>query len=519
MSLDSLRQRLFIRPTLDDLHAWKHDSDSEKTKSLIGNKQNNTTDFNKSFGLFSLTVFSICSVIGSGIYILAGTAGKSYAGASVTVSLLIGAFINGGICLCFAEYSSRYNIIGSDYMYTYITSGELFGYLTGFAEFIINSLTPSIMALAIISYFESFLNSLNINTDNNIFFGKEITIFFNLTFTFNLGAAIIIFTLGIIALFNVKCGSSIINFAVLFNILLMLMCIIGGIQYIDTNNWFHPCNESVLKKYSIKSCPKNATNSFMPYGFEGLMAGAGIALWCIDGSWFCVTLAEESKNPTRDIPRAICICLSIVVILYIGVTFVITGIIPFEAINENSSVADAFNQNGAIWLQRIAALGASSNIMVSALGYTVALPRTMWRFSKDGFAFSFFHYLSPKTHIPTFGTIFFIILGLMIAPFFDLTNILSFGVVLVCIAYSNINIGLLILRYCPPELYKYIVINKNIAPININHKEYQLEYEYPKIINNKLYLTKSWTESNVFRVFWFYYLLCIIFSYLMVNKN
>lgn len=242
----TLRQRLFIRPTLQDLHAWKEEvtvepsiqvEDEELGKELLVGKDQNTTQFNKHFGLISLVIFSICAVVGNGIYVLAGTAGKSFAGSSLVISLILASIIDGGVCLAFAEYSSRYNVIGSNYMYTYIVSGEILGYLIGFSEFVCAVISPSISAIAIVAYFQTFLDSIGVHTDNNVIFGYSFTIA-GVTLNMNPGAIIVIVILGIITINNVKCGSTIINFGATFNIIIILVCTFGGIPYISTDNWY-----------------------------------------------------------------------------------------------------------------------------------------------------------------------------------------------------------------------------------------------------------------------------------------
>ena len=340
----SLRHRLFIRPTLQDLHAWKEQESIEQASIEpsvqvgadldaellvnIHNKDNNITQFQKHFGLMSLVIFSICSVVGNGIYVLAGTAGKSYAGSSLTIALILASIIDGGVCLSFVEYSSRYNVIGSNYIYTYITSGEILGYLIGFSEFVCATISPSISAIAIVAYFQTFLESVGINTDNNIIFGTSFIVF-NIHFTVNIGAILVITLLGMITLFNVKCGSTIINFGATFNVILILVCTFGGIPYVSVNNWFHPCDPQIEQEYDA-TCPSDASNSWMPYGINGLLAASGLCIWSIDGSWYCVTVTEEAKNPKRDIPRAIVICLITVVLLFIGLTVVVMGMVPFQ---------------------------------------------------------------------------------------------------------------------------------------------------------------------------------------------
>eukprot|EP01084_Bolivina_argentea_P032287 59725_1 len=518
----SLSQRLFIRPTLQDLNAWKDEpvidqpsiqqNGPEIETELLPNNKTNETQFSKHFGLVSLVIFSICSVVGNGIYVLAGTAGKSFAGTSLTISLIVGGIIDAGVCFSFVEYSSRYDVIGSNYIYTYITSGEILGYLIGFSEFVCASLSPSISAIAIVAYFETFLNSVGIETGDTYFFGKRAHISGDFYLNINAGAIIVIIMLGIICLFNVKCGSTVINIGAVWNIVLILICTFGGIQYVTMDNWFHPCDKSVEEKFH-DTCPNDADNSWMPYGINGLIAAAGLCVWSIDGSWYCVTVAEEAKNPKRDIPRAIIICLVIVCLLFLGLIVVVTGMVPFYALSEGSCVADAFEQNGSKWFQRISSLGASSNMIISALGYTVAGPRQAWRFAKDGFIFECFAYLSPKTQIPSIGTFVFMIIGCILAGFVNLTNILSFGIGMICIWYSAIQCGLLVLRYCPPELYTYINTVQPIDPRDID------TIPYPKIINEELYITKKWNEGRIFKVIWGYFLLCIIVSNLMVNEK
>ena len=413
---------------LSVIHQYRYQNNNDTLTSLLShskkpiilsydnnNSNNNNNGDTKTkrnnlirhFKLFDLVLFGISSTVGSGIYVLSGTAGKSYAGGSIIISLFIGLIVNGGVSICFAEFASRIPIIGGNYMYTYITNGELIGFLNGWTGFIMGAIVPSINIIAVMGYFKNFLEIIfgTENIDNSIWLGLNIYPN-NDSIQINFGALFLVWILGFIALLNVKIGSSLINIITVFNISILLLCAFAGMFIMNVDYWFNPCNYTEWNE-----CPKDVNNSFFPYGINGTMSGAAIAAWALNGTWHVVYVSQETINPTKNIPKSIYLALSIVFIVFLLVTIGISGMVPFQSFTEDGSIANAFGLYNETIIQTIAALGASTTMIILSLSNIIAVARKIWRLSIDGLICNCFQYIGPKSKIPTMGVIYFIITG------------------------------------------------------------------------------------------------------------
>ena len=321
----SLLSDIFIRASpLDLVNASKRFQTENESPSNAS-----SSSLKRVFGLFDLVIFGISLTVGSGIFIIAGTAGKTYAGSSLVISIIIGGLSQMCTSFAHAEFASRIPIIGSVYTYNYNSSGEFIAFLMAW-QGILDPLSASVNAIGAMGYFKSFLISAGINRDklnNSMWFGyqKNEDSFISI----NLAAPLLMLILTLFALFDVGLSKNFMNYFTVWNISLLILFILCGSFLIDSDIWIHPCDH---KEFGVE-CPSDANNSFFPYGFDGTLHAALIATWAFSGIEQIVTVAEECINPIKDIPRAIYYSLLVVALLYIAVVMVINGIIPFQAMD------------------------------------------------------------------------------------------------------------------------------------------------------------------------------------------
>eukprot|EP01083_Nonionella_stella_P165519 550846_1 len=375
------------------------------------------------FRLFDLIIFGVSCTIGSGIFIIAGTAGKSYAGSSLVLSILIGGFSS--MCTAFAhmEFASRIPIIGSVYTYVYNSSGEFLAFEMAL-QGILDPLTASVNSIGAIGYFKSFLISCGIDRhslDNSIWFGykPDEQSFLSI----NVLAPLLIFTLTMFALFDVGLSKNFMNYFTVWNISLLLLFVLCGSFLVDTDIWVHPCDHI---EFGIE-CKSDAKNSFFPYGIDGTLSGALIATWAFMGLETIVTVAEECVAPIRDIPRAIYISLLFVAVLYVAVIMVIHGMVPFQALDTEASLSESLAVHNELLLHQMVSLGASTTMSILSFASLIGATRRWFRVGVDGLCVHQFAYVHPRFRTPFYTILLYAVISMSVAFLFDLGSILAFG--------------------------------------------------------------------------------------------
>eukprot|EP01084_Bolivina_argentea_P082778 149876_1 len=351
----------FTRPTIDD---FIHANNKMQNNIQLQCNSDKTEDINKrtlkkELSLCDMVFFGLCLTIGTGAYVLTGIVGKNYSGSGIIFTNIISSLTVGISALAYIEFSSRIHVIGGGYTYVLASSGELLGFMSGFASIMVDPISGSVSAIGCINYLKSFLEVIGIKyfENNNFWTGYQPFSNSNLI-SINIFAPIVSIILCIICLFGVKLSSRMMNIASVSNLLMILLFIICGIFYVDPNNWFHPCDNH--KYDSHGTCSSNEDNSFLPFGFSGAVSGCGILLWSYVGLEQIPTIAEECKNPTKIIPKTMLIVWIIITIIYTVLSFILVGMIPFQSLDTNTPLATAFKLHNNYTFQCIVSFGAFS---------------------------------------------------------------------------------------------------------------------------------------------------------------
>jgi len=433
-----------------------------RTKSidaLIAASEDPERKLRRTLGPWSLTAFGIGAVIGSGIFILTGTAaageslnfksvlhapildllmhgtralsltGRPGAGPGISLSFLLTAFACSFAALCYAELASMIPIAGSAYTYAYATLGELIAWIIGWDLILEYAVSNMAVAVGFSAYLNDVLDNLfgwhiPAKLANPPVAGGEFTGAY-----FNISALIILLILTYILVKGVRESAGTNNVMVAIKLAAILIFVFGAARAVHTENW-HP---------------------FLPNGFPGVMTGAAIVFFTYIGFDSVSTAAEECRRPQRDLPFGIIMTLVICAVLYISVSLVLTGIAPWHTLNNAAPVATALKALGYDGLRKWVSIGAIVGMLSSLLVFQYGQARIWFAMSRDGLlpkAFSKVHPVHKTPHISTWiaGLVVGIPAGIWdIGTFADLANIGTL------FAFIIVSVGVIVLRRKQPD--------------------------------------------------------------------
>jgi amino acid transporter len=394
------------------------------------------TDLHKVLNVRDLTFFGIAAIIGGGTFSAIGNACFS-GGPGVVFLYIICAIACGFTALCYAEFASRVPVSGSAYTYAYVSFGELFAWIIGWALIMEYSIGNIYIAFSWSGYFTNLLESFHLHLPewltinyksaqdallaNKV--GEGMTAWQTaptlggLRIIFDLPAVVINILITYLVYRGTKESRNFSNVMVYIKLVIIALVIIVGAFYIDIENW----------------------TPFMPNGFNGVMGGVSAVFFAYIGFDAVSTLAEESKNPQRDLPRGMMYSLVICTIIYIILALVITGMVSYTLLGVSDPLAEIFALKGVKWMLFIVSIAAVVAMTSVLLVFQMGQPRIWMTMSRDGLMPKKFSEIHPKYKTPGFATI---ITGLVVGiPIFftdenfvlDFTSIGTlFAFVLVC---------------------------------------------------------------------------------------
>jgi APA family basic amino acid/polyamine antiporter len=396
----------------------------------------------RSLGPIHLTTLGIGSVIGTGIFVLTGTAASQNAGPALVVSMVIAAVACAFAGLCYAELASMIPVAGSAYTYAYATAGEIFAWIIGWDLILEYALSASTVAVGWSGYFVSFLGDLGLHLPPRLTAAPEVVVTLAGGGTahglFNLPAACIVLLVAGLLAIGIRESANTNTVLVVIKVAVLLVFVTAGAAY-------------VRREHLTPFIPPN-TGAFGAFGWSGVLRGAAVMFFAYVGFDAVSTAAQEAKKPQRDLPIGILGSLAICTVIYILVATVLLGIVPYQRLNVPDPLAVGIDATGLTWLSpviKISALfGLFSTMLVTLLGQT----RIFYSMSRDGLlpaAFGRVHRRWRTPHVSTAltGTAVSIAAGLL--PISVLSQLVSIGTLL---AFVLVSIGVIILRRTRPEL-------------------------------------------------------------------
>ena len=385
----------------------------------------------RSLGPWNLTALGIGSIIGTGIFVLTGTAASQNAGPALVLSMIISAVGCAFSGLCYAEFSAMVPVAGSAYTYAYATMGEFIAWIIGWDLILEYALSVATVAVGWSGYFVSLARDVGIVIPPALATPPPEGLF-------NLPAAVIVLVVAALLVIGIKQSADTNTLLVAIKTLVLVLFVAAGASYVKRANLtpFVPPN----------------LGPFGQFGWSGVLRGAGVMFFAYIGFDAVSTAAQEARNPSRDMPIGILGSLAICTVIYMLVAVVLVGIVPYRQLNVADPLAVGIDATGITWLSpviKVAALfGLFSTMLVQLLGQT----RIFYSMSRDGLLPRVFAAVHPRFRTPHVSTV---LTGLIIAMLAGLTPIgvlgqlVSIGTLL---AFVLVSIGVVILRSTAPDV-------------------------------------------------------------------
>ncbi len=392
----------------------------------------------------ALVLLGIGAIIGTGIFVLTGTAAANHAGPALIISFLIAGFGCALAGLCYAEFAAMIPACGSAYSYSYATLGEGIAWFIGWNLILEYLFAGATVAVGWSGYVVSLLNQMGIELPSaltNAPFAKG-TGHFEMVRTgalINLPAVLAIAAITSLCYVGIRQSVRFNSVIVVIKVAVIVLFIGFGAWYVDGANW-HPF------------IPPN-TGHFGDFGWSGIFRAAGIIFFAYIGFDAVSTAAQEASNPQRDMPKGILLSLVICTILYVAVSAVLTGMVPYAELNSPAPVALALDRYPALgWLAGLIKLGAIAGMTSVMLVMLLGQPRIFYAMSQDGLLPPIFRRVHPKYKTPYIGTLLTGAVAATVAGLLDvriLGELVSIGTLL---AFAVVCIGVLVLRRQRPDL-------------------------------------------------------------------
>lgn len=438
-------------------------------KDLAQSKENNPNSLKRILTVKDLTFMGIAAVVGAGIFSTIGSAAYN-GGPGVSTLFIITAITCGFTALCYAEFASRIPVSGSAYTYSYVAFGEIIAWIIGWALILEYSIGNIVVAISWSSYFNNLLVHvfqihlpdwmiIDPMTAKNAFLESTAALaspetlqpdriksyqfaieaynnapmLWGTKIFFNLPAFIIIVLITWLAYIGISQSKKTANFMVYFKVGVILFVIVVGAFFVDTNNW----------------------TPFLPNGFEGVLKGTSAVFFAYIGFDAISTMAEETKNPQRDMPRAMINSLVICTVLYILIALTLTGIEHYSNFkNVTDPLAFVFSER-APWIETLVSVSAVVATASVLLVFQIGQPRIWMSMSRDGLLPKQFQKIHPKYQTPSFATLVTGVIVGMGALFIEsdlVTDLTSIGTLFAFVLVSG---GVLFLPFRPKEKGKF----------------------------------------------------------------
>jgi APA family basic amino acid/polyamine antiporter len=424
------------------------DSNLLRTKSieqLVGDAEHGGKALRRTLTATDLTLLGIGAIIGTGIFVLTGTAAANQAGPGIVLSYVLAGLACGFAALCYAEFAAMIPISGSAYTYAYATLGEIFAWMIGWdliLEYAVGSMT---VAVGWSGYFQRILAGFGIHlpvwmsASPNADIGSLI----------NLPAVFIVLAIMVLLVIGVRESARFNAAMVAVKLAAVAFFIVMGITYVKPENW----------------------SPFMPYGFSGVATGAAVVFFAYIGFDAVSTTAEEAKNPSRDLPIGIIASLVVCTVLYLAVAAILSGIIPvthYRSVADalpgmpivpaaestsflNAPVAYALHVINLDWAAGLVSAGAVAGITSVLLVMLMSQPRIFFAMSRDRLLPAGVSKVHPKFRTPYITTIITCVIVAVIAGFVPINLLGEMTSIGTLFAFVVVSIAVIILRVKRPE--------------------------------------------------------------------
>eukprot|EP00096_Caligus_rogercresseyi_P016116 TRINITY_DN8667_c0_g1_i1.p1 TRINITY_DN8667_c0_g1~~TRINITY_DN8667_c0_g1_i1.p1 ORF type:complete len:620 (+),score=135.13 TRINITY_DN8667_c0_g1_i1:39-1898(+) len=406
-----------------------------RRKRLAPASIRSSSGLNRCLSTFDLTTLGIGATLGVGIYVLSGAVARDIAGPSIILSFLLAGIASTLSGLCYAELGSRVPLAGSAYVYSYVSIGEIIGFIIGWNLILEYAIGTASVAKGYSGYLDSlfggiFSSFLQQNLPMSIPYLSSypdlIALSITLLLTWILGC-------------GVKESTRFNGVFTILNLSIVVFVIMAGLFKADLSNWSIP-------KESLPD-HKFGEGGFFPYGVSGMLAGAATCFYGFVGFDAIATSGEEARDPGRSIPFAIILSLTLVFISYFGISSIITLVAPYYLQDSNAPLPHIFNLVGLHWVGKVVSIGALLGLSSSLLGAMFPLPRIIYAMANDGLIFRSLGHIHSTYRTPLRATILCGLLSGAMATLFELKNLVEMMSIGTLMAYTLVGVCVNVLRY------------------------------------------------------------------------
>jgi len=399
----------------------------------------------RALGIPALIAFGIGGIIGTGIFVLTGLAAAEHAGPAIVFSFVIAGIGCMFAGLCYSEFAAMVPVAGSAYAYSYATLGEFVAWFVGWNLILEYMVTCSTVAVGWSRYFIKLLDHFGINfipasLSSAPFEAADVGYEVHMTGAIvNLPAIVIIGAATALCYRGIKESTTVNTIIVAIKVVIVMAVIAFGARFVDTHNW-------------VPYIPKN-TGTFGQFGLSGILQASAIIFFAYIGFDGVSTVAQEAKDPQRGMPIGILGSLAICTVLYILMSSVMTGLVPFKQLDDAAPVVVALEAHPQLtWLTTWVIWGALFGLTSVIIAMIIPQARIWLTMSHDGLLPKVFGVIHPKFRTPHISTL---ITGVCAAtlggclPIGILGELVSIGTL---IAFIVVCAGVLVLRYTRPDL-------------------------------------------------------------------
>jgi APA family basic amino acid/polyamine antiporter len=404
------------------------------------------SELRRVLGPIQLTLLGVGAIVGSGIFVLTGTAavggaGHLGAGPALVVSFGLTAVACAFAALCYAEFASMMPVAGSAYAYAYASFGELVAWMIGWDLLLEYAVGNVAVAIGWSGYFQGFLASIGLALPG--WLGMDpITAasrapdvlltapkLFGFPVVLDLPAVLVVLAVTALLCVGIRESARANTVFVVLKLVMIALFIWVGMSHIDPSHW----------------------RPFAPNGWSGIATGAAIIFFAYIGFDAVSTTAEEAVNPQRNLPRGILASLLICTVLYIVVTVVLTGMVPLNELNNAEPVAAALRAVGSGRAAALISAGAIISMISVLLVMQLGQTRIMFAMSRDGLLSPAFSRVHPRFKTPLMPTI---VTGLVVAAaagFIDISAAAELTNIGTLFAFVLVSGGVWLLRVREPD--------------------------------------------------------------------
>ena len=406
-------------------------------------------------GPIQLTSLGVGAIIGTGIFVLTGKAAHDNAGPALILSFVVSGIACVFAALCYAEFASMVPVAGSAYTYAYATMGELFAWIIGWDLVLEYTVVSATVAHGWSHYFQDFIGIFGYHVPHGLTrapfdYDPALGHIVSTGTRLDLPAIVITLILTAILVKGIRESASFNATMVGIKLVIVFFVVIVGAFYVKPANWhpFAPFGFTGISFFG-KTVLGQSDAGGQPLG---MLAGAAIIFFAYIGFDSVSTHAEEAKRPHRDVPIGIISSLLVCTVLYIAVSAVLTGMVPYDRIDIDAPVSNAFKQVGLPWAQFLVSLGALTGITSVLLVMMLSQPRVLLAIARDGLLPpSVFGAVHPKFRTPWKSTILTGIVVAVLGAFLPLRILAELTNIGTLLAFVIVCISVLIMRYTNPK--------------------------------------------------------------------